>query len=132
MLITIITNDLVSHIIIIVIVLPLIGFSFWILLKPWFKLSQTYKTDLSLEDINILLEYQNCILDKTRINSRLNIGITKKGLYLSLTSPIHYLISPLLINWNMITKIEPYFDSVWGSCYKFSLGSPTITTIILT
>ncbi len=90
---TIIIENLAIKVINSATVFSLIGFSFWILFKPWFKLSQTYKTSLPLEDINILFEYQSCVLEKTRIKSRLNIGVTNKELYLSLTSPISYVIS---------------------------------------
>ena len=125
-----IINNSVDNWIITLIVIPLMIFSFYMLFKPWFKLSQIYESKSASE--NILWEYQNGILGETRIKGYLNIGIAKKGLYLSLASPLNYLINPLLINWDAITKIEHFFDQVWGKCYQFSIGQPTITTIVLT
>ena len=119
-----------DDLIIMAIVLPVLGFGFWVMFEPWFKLSKTYGSKLTPP--NILFEYENCLVGRTRYKRDINIGITKQGLFLSLTSPLSYVIQPLLINWDAITKTEPYFDSVWGNCYRFSIVKPTITTLVLT
>ena len=77
------------------------------------------------------MKEQSGILGQTRIKGYLNIGITERGLYLSHTSPLNYLIEPLLIDWEAIAKIESTTEALWGNGYKFYLGNPTITTLVL-
>lgn len=66
------------------------------------------------------------------IKGSVNIGIIEQKLYLSHTSPLNYFIHPLLIDLDAITKIEPFFESFMGGrCYKFFIGDPHITTLVL-
>lgn len=110
-------------------VLSILGFGFWLMYEPWFKLSQTYRSELPPP--KVFFKEQNGILGQTRIKGCLNIGITERGLYLSVTSPSSYLIKPLLIDWEAIAKIETTTKALWGNGYKFYLGNPTITTLVL-
>lgn len=110
-------------------VLSILGFGFWLMYEPWSKLSQTYRSELPPP--KVFLEQQSGILGQTRIKGYLNIGISERGLYLSHTPPLSYLIKPLLINWEAIARIEPTTEALWGNGYKIYLGRPTITTLIL-
>ena len=86
------------------VIVSLLGFGFWILYEPWFKLSKAFGSTLTPPEI--FFEQQSCILGQTRIQGYVNIGITEDKLYLSHTSPLSYFIHPLLINLDAITKIE--------------------------
>ena len=78
------------------------------------------------------IEQQSCLLEDTQINGYLNMGITDQKLYLSHTTPLSYFIHPLLIDSDAITKIEPDFQLLLGGrCYKFFIGEPNITTLVL-
>ena len=111
------------------VIVSLLGFGFWILYEPWFKLSKAFGSTLTPPEI--FFEQQSCILGQTRIQGYVNIGIAEEKLYLSHTSPLSYFIHPLLINLDAITKIEPGFDPLLDRCYKFFIGKPNITTLII-
>lgn len=66
----------------------------------------------------------SCILGQTLMKGCINIRVTQQGLYLSHTSPLNYLITPLMIDWNAIAKIETTTKALWGNGYKFYLGNP--------
>lgn len=60
-----------------------------------------------------------------------NVGIIDKKLYLSHTTPFNYFAHPLLIDIDTIAKIESCYDSLLNRCYKFFIGEPYITTLVL-
>ena len=60
-----------------------------------------------------------------------NVGIINHKLYLSTTSLLEYFIQPLLIDVEAITKIESDQEPALGKCYKFTIGEPSITKLLL-
>ncbi len=82
----------------------------------------------------IFFENQTCIFHTAYtvyLKGCINVGITEQKLYLSHTSPLSYFIQPLLIDLDAITKIEPFSNSLLNRCYKFFIGNPNITTLVL-
>lgn len=129
-----------SKFILAIVVISILGYGFWLAYEPWFKLSEFFGSKLNPPEI--FFEQQSCILGETRVKgyfqvgatrlkSYVNVGLTENKLYLSHTSPLSYIIKPLLIDLDVITKIESDFNSLLNECYKFSIGEPTITTLIL-
>ena len=99
--------------------------------RSWFKLSKVFRTKLPPPDVFVI--EQICFLGQNYL-SGINIGITEqKKLYLSRMPLNFFYIPPLLIGLDAITKIEPCSDSFFnGRCYKFFIGEPNITTLVLT
>ncbi|MEM8831907.1 MAG: hypothetical protein AAGE96_21505 [Cyanobacteria bacterium P01_G01_bin.19] len=111
------------------VIISILGLGFLLAYKPWSKLSEAFETELYPP--NVFIRQQSCILHNTRIKGWINVGITKQKLYLSHTSPLSYFIKPLLIDLDAITKIEPCYEPLLGECYKFFIGDPHITTLVL-
>ncbi|VEP15623.1 conserved hypothetical protein [Hyella patelloides LEGE 07179] len=122
-------TNLLGKFILTIVVISILGFGFLLAYEPWFKLSKDFGS--SVEPPEKILEQQSCILGNTNIGGFLNIGIAEQKLYLSHKSPLSYIIKPLLIELNAITKIEPCVTPFLNSSYKFFIGEPNITTLIL-
>ena len=103
-----------------------------IIYRPWFKLSEAFRTKLLPP--NVFIEEESCLLGQTNLPNCINIGITEqKNLYLSHMPPQNCYIHPLLIGLDAITKIEPYSSPLLsGRYYRFFIGEPNITTLVLT
>ncbi|WP_144054393.1 hypothetical protein [Pleurocapsa sp. PCC 7319] len=113
-------------------IISILGFGVWLAYEPWFKLSAAFKTELNPPP-KTFFKGQSCILGETRIRGWINIGIIEQNLYLSHTSPGENIIilQPLLINLDAITKIDICFEPLLNECYKFFIGDPHITTLVL-
>lgn len=111
------------------VVVSLVIFSFWLAYEPWFKLSKDFKNLINPPEK--IFEQQSCILGETRIKGYVNVCLHEKKLYLSHTSPLSYIIKPLLIDISAITKIELCIAPILDKSYKFYIGEPNITTLIL-
>lgn len=112
-----------------IIIISILGFGCWLAYKPWLKLSEAFGTEIYPP--NVFIEQQSCILHNTRIKGWINVGITEQKLYLSHTSPLSYFVKPLLIDLDAITRIETCYEPLLGECYKFLIGNPHITTLVL-
>ena len=110
-------------------IISILGFGCWLAYEPWFKLSEAFGTKVDPPDV--FIEQQSCILHNTRIKGWINVGITEQKLYLSHTSPLDYFIHPLLIDIDAIVKIESCYEPLLNRSYKFFIGNPNITTLIL-
>ena len=109
--------------------ISIIGFCFWLGYKPWFKLAKAFGT--KLVSLEIFLKEQTCKLDHAYLKGCVGVGIAEQKLYLSHTSPLSYFIQPLLIDLDAIAKIKPCFESLLHESYKFFIGNPNITTLVL-
>ena len=123
-------NQLIFYVVLIPIIGTLLVILFGFMYQPWLRLSKDFKSELYPPDV--FIKKQSCILERTIVKGYLNVGIIEDKLYLSHTPPLNYFIHPLLINLDAITKIEPCFDFLLGGrCYKFLIGDPHITILIL-
>jgi len=110
-------------------ILSILGFSSWLIYEPWLRLLDFFETESKHPET--FFEEQTCILGQTRMKGSVNVGILEQKLYLSHTSPLNYFIHPLLIDLEAISKIEPCFEVLLNESYKFFIGNPHITTLVL-
>ena len=117
--------------------LSFVGFVFFLVYRPWFELMKVFTTEIDPPEV--FLQRQRCQLGKAQIKGGLNVGIFERKLYLSNQPPLGNVFKPLLIDLESIPRIElevltggdkyPNFTEI--EKYKFYLGEPTITTLVL-
>ena len=56
----------------------------------------------------------------------LKVGVTDKGLYLAISSPFDFLMSPVLIPWNQILTWKVFNLNSSQEYFKLHLGNPEV------
>ena len=111
-----------------------VTFVFWVIYLPWLRLTKHFGSDIYLPKAFIRRQDALFIWSNNAqsiLRSRVNVGIINHKLYLSTTSLLEYFIQPLLIDVEAITKIESDQEPALGKCYKFTIGEPSITKLLL-
>ena len=134
------TTNFLSTFIFVSILFSLFGsvfFLFYLLYRPWFELMKVFTTEL--EPPEVFVEGARFQLGQSYLQSILSVGISERKLYLSNQPPLCNIFKPLLIDLESIPRIKlevltggekyPNFPEIEN--YKFYLGEPTITTLVL-
>ena len=107
---------------------------FWILLSinGWSKLAQKYRTDeIPRTLVTVQQGHFRGSSGRGYTKMPLKVGVTNEGLYLAISSPFDFLMSPVLVPWNQRLTWKSFNSNSSQKYFKLHLGNPEVIILQL-